>query len=157
MASKKAENKATKAADAGDGKVDVHQISATKLKKVVSECINISVECGERSAVSNELKRAAKEQGMDVQALGLLIRLKKKGLANPYTLGSILRSFDFGRDVLGLDAMVPADFWEAPTEGKKTHRKKVATEHADDGVEVDDTAHEAPVENIEHFEEHLAA
>jgi hypothetical protein len=166
MASKKktngtAKRKAKATADASENRaVDAPQITPNKLKRVVADCISILTENGERAGAIGDLKRAAAEQGMDGQALGMLVRLKRKGLTNPHTLGAILRSFDFGREALELDAMVPADFFEEPTAGKKTHRrKKAAAEESDtDQNQTDsETATEETDTNVENLDEHRAS
>jgi len=165
MASKKktngtAKRKAKATADVSENKaVEVRQISANKLKRAITDCNAILEDNFARAGEIGGIKREASEQGMDPQAFGMLLRLWRKAKNNAHTLGAILRSFDYGREVLGLDAMVPADFFEEPTEGKKTHRRKkaAAEEQADPNQTDIETAIEETDTNVENLDEHRAS
>jgi hypothetical protein len=163
MASKKKTNgtkrKAKATADVSENKaVEVRQISANKLKRAITDCNAILEDNSARAGEIGGIKREAAEQGMDPQAFGMLLRLWRKAKNNAHTLGAILRSFDYGREVLGLDAMVPADFFEEPTEGKKTHRRKKAAEEPTDPNQTDlETAIEETDTNVENLDEHRAS
>jgi hypothetical protein len=162
MAAKKKSNgtakrKAKAAADTNENKVvEVRQISPNKLKRAITDCNAILESNSERAGEIGGIKREASEQGMDPQAFGMLLRLWRKAKNNTHTLGAILRSFDYGREVLGLDAMVPADFFEEPTKGKKTHRKKKAA--AQEPADPNQTDLETSIsENVESLDDHRAS
>jgi hypothetical protein len=109
------------------GKVNaVRMIAASALKSAVKDINSILEHNSEQAGAIGEIKRAAQEKGMDGVALGLLVRLYRKGLNNAVKLRQILDSFDYGRDVLKLDDLKAADMLLDEAVGKRRSRKEAA-------------------------------
>jgi hypothetical protein len=109
------------------GKVNaVRMIAASALKSAVKDINSILEHNSEQAGAIGEIKRAAQEKGMDGVALGLLVRLYRKGQNNPVKLRQILDSFDYGRDVLKLDELKAADMLLDEAVGKRRSREEAA-------------------------------
>jgi hypothetical protein len=152
------ETKAERAAreDAAEHKVHVvRMISAAALRRAVTDINSILEHNSEQAGTIGEIKRATQEKGMDGVALGLLVRLWRKGQNNAVKLRQILDSFDYGRDALKLDDLKAADLLLDKAVGKR-RSKKEAAEIDPNQVDADFSEVEVP-ENVHSLEERRMA
>jgi hypothetical protein len=149
-----------KKTEAEDRVVEVRNMPAAALKRAINGCNAILEDNAGRAGEIGSIVRSASEQGMDGQAFRILLRLYRKAKNNPHTLGAILRSFDYGREALGLDDMVPKDFFEKPPKGRRSHKKDAPEDgRVDDPAQTDMDADLAAAggDNVANLDQHRAA